>query len=283
MSSSYKKCVMDVIDRFLNEDIKRIGDITSDSLFTDETGEAVIVANEDCVIAGLEEAKHIFERVDAVVALGVNDGAHVKKGEVVLTIHGFVRSILKVERLSLNFIGRMSGIATQTNKLVNICKKVNPHVKVAATRKTTPGFRKFEKKAILLGGGEPHRYGLFDMVMIKDNHIKCVGSIEKAIQRVKKKITNKLIEVEVETIQDAIKAASMDVDIIMLDNMSPAEGAKIAKKIRAINKDILIEASGGITLDNIVDYASFADRISLGCLTHSVKSIDFSLEIKKLR
>jgi nicotinate-nucleotide pyrophosphorylase (carboxylating) len=227
----------------------------------------------------MKEIKKIFNRTGADVKELFDDGCLVKNGEKIAFITGSTRSILKGERLALNFLGKMSGIATETNKIVEKCKKINPNIEIAATRKTTPGFRKYEKKAVIIGGGIPHRYSLYDMVIIKDNHIKCVGSIEKAIEIIKEKIQDKIIEVEVENENDAVIAAELDVDIIMLDNFYPKEGKKIAKEIKTINKDIKIEISGGITPDNIEKYVSFADRISLGYLTHSIKSKDFSLEI----
>ncbi|OYT58047.1 nicotinate-nucleotide diphosphorylase (carboxylating) [Euryarchaeota archaeon ex4484_162] len=271
---------MDDIDRYLQEDLGTAGDITSDSLFTDEIAYAYIVSKEKCVVAGLEEAKNVFERVGATATLMVNDGDLIEKNTAVAYINGSIRSILRGERLALNFICRMSGIASETKRLIDICRTVNPQVIIAATRKTTPGFRKYEKKAVILGGGDPHRYGLYDAVMIKDNHIRFIGSVEDAIKRVKKKIKNKIIEVEVENKEDAIAAAKLDVDVIMLDNFDAKSGRLTAKKIRQINPHIVIEVSGGITPENIIEYASFADRISLGYLTHSIKSKDFSLEIQ---
>ena len=270
---------MDDIDRYLQEDLGEGGDITSDSLFTNEKVEACIIAKENCVVAGLEEAKMVFERTGAETKLLVKDGGFVKEKIVVAEIKGPMHSVLKGERLALNFICRMSGIATETKRLVDMCRAINPQVTIAATRKTTPGFRKYEKRAVVLGGGEAHRYGLYDVVMIKDNHIKSIGSVEEAIKRVKQKIHDKIIEVEVENEEDALVAAKMNVDVIMLDNFNPEKGKLIAKKIREINNDITIEISGGVTPDNIVDYASFANRISLGYLTHSAKAKDFSLEI----
>ena len=270
---------MDDIDRFLNEDLGQEGDITSDSLFTNESGKAHIISKDDCIVAGLEEAKKVFEKTGAKTILKVKDGDFVKKDIVVAEIKGPIKSILGGERLSLNFIGRMSGIATETKKLVDICKKINPNIRIAATRKTTPGFRKYEKKAISLGGGEEHRFGLYDAVMIKDNHIKGIGSVEEAIVRAQQKISNKIIEVEIENEQDALTAAKMKVDVIMLDNFKPKDGKLLAKKIRKVNNNVLIEISGGITPENIEKYASFADRISLGYLTHSIKNKNFSLEI----
>jgi nicotinate-nucleotide pyrophosphorylase (carboxylating) len=272
---------MDDIDRFLREDLGKEGDVTSDALFTNETASAVIIAKEDCIVAGLTEAQCVFQKTGAKVKLLVQDGAIVKKGTTVLKVEGRARSILKGERLALNFIGRMSGIATETHMLVKRCHKINPNVTIAATRKTTPGFRKYEKKAVILGGGEPHRYGLYDAVLIKDNHLKIIGSVEEAITRVQKKNRKKTIEIEVENESDALSAARMNVDAIMLDNLNPRTGAVIARKIRALNPHILIEVSGGITHENIDSYAIFADRISLGYLTHSIKNKDFSLEIFK--
>jgi nicotinate-nucleotide pyrophosphorylase (carboxylating) len=270
---------MDDIDRFLKEDIGEDGDITSNSLFTDEIALAHIVAKENCVVAGLEEIKMVFKRTEAQIELLVNDGDFVKEKTIVAEVKGSIRSILMGERLALNFICKMSGIASETKKLVDKCRNINPRVIVAATRKTTPGFRKYEKKAVMLGGGESHRYGLYDAVMIKDNHIKCVGSVEEAIRRVKQKGNDTIVEVEVENEKDALIAVEMKVDVIMLDNCTPKDAEVLAEKIRKINTNVLIEISGGVTPDNIVEYASFADRISLGYLTHSIKSKDFSLEL----
>jgi nicotinate-nucleotide pyrophosphorylase (carboxylating) len=270
---------MNDIDRFLKEDLGEEGDITSDSLFADESAEAKIIVKEDCCVAGLKEAEMIFNKFGVQTTLKVNDGDSIKNGAIVAIINGPVRSILKVERLALNIIGRMSGIATETKKLVNICREHNPNITIAATRKTTPGFRKYEKKAVEIGGGESHRFGLFDAVMIKDNHIKLIGSVEEAIKITKEKIKSKIIEIEVENEEDAILAAELYVDVIMLDNFDPRSAEKVAKKIKQINQNILVEISGGITADNIASYASFADRISLGYLTNSIKSKDFSLEI----
>ena len=270
---------MDDIDLYLKEDLGAEGDITSDSLFTNETAKAKIIGKEECIVAGLEEVAIVFNKTGATVKKLVKDGDRIKKNTIVAEIEGPVRSILKGERLALNILGRMTGTATQTKKLMDVCKTINPNVNVAATRKTTPGFRKFEKKAVVIGGGESHRYGLYDVVMIKDNHLKVVGSVEKAISIVKKKITNKIIEIEVETKEDALAAAKLDVDVIMLDNFRVKDAETISKKIREINPNILIEISGGITPENIKEYASFADRISLGYLTHSIKNKDFSLEI----
>ncbi len=271
---------MDYIDIYLKEDLGEEGDITTNSIFGDEEGEAVIIANEDCILAGIEDAKEVFSRLGANLEMIRKDGEEVKKGEIVAKVKGKLRSILAGERLALNMISRMSGIATETRKLVDMCRKINPDVKIAATRKTTPGFRKYEKKAVVIGGGDPHRFGLFDAVLIKDNHIKAAKSLREAIRRVKEKVRDKFIEVEVENEEQALIATEEEVDAILIDNQPPEKAEKMARKIKEKNPNILVEISGGIREDNILRYAKFADRISLGYITHSVKSKDFSLEIE---
>ena len=270
---------MNDIDRFLKEDLGNRGDITSDSLFTSENSKAKIIAKEEGILAGIEEIKKIFKKLKVKTNFFSNDGDFVKKYDIIAEINGKATSILKGERLALNILGRMSGIATETKKFVDTVQKINPKVKIAATRKTTPGFRKYEKKAVFIGGGEPHRMGLYDAIMIKDNHLKIIGSIDVAFKIIKQKIKYKKIEIEVENEKDAIKAAEFNIDVIMLDNFEPESAKKTAEKIRKINNKIFIEISGGITLENIEKYASFADRISIGYITHSVKNIDFSLEV----
>ena len=270
---------MDDIGRYLDEDLGKVGDITSDSLFSDEKARAQIISKDSCIIAGLDEANKVFQRLGADMIFIKKDGDFVKENTVVAKISGPARAILTGERLALNFICKMSGIATETKKLIDLCKSKNPKIKIAATRKTTPGFRKYEKKAVLIAGGDPHRFGLYDEVMIKDNHLKLIGSVENAIKKVKQNVKDKTIEIEVENEADAITAARLDVDVIMLDNFSPNDAEIVTKKIRKINPNILIEISGGINLRNITEYASFSDRISLGYLTHSIKSINFTLEI----
>ena len=270
---------MDEIDVYLKEDLGDKGDITSESLFTDEMVKGKIICKENCVVAGLQEAKIIFERLGASLINKFRDGDIINEGSVVAEVTGSAVAVLKGERLALNFIGKMSGIATETKKFVDKCKKINPNVTIAATRKTTPGFRKFEKKAVKIGGGKPHRYGLYDAIMIKDNHIKIMGSVENTIRKIKNKAKGKPIEIEVQNEKEAVTAAKLNVDVIMLDNFTSKNAKVTSEKIRKINPKILIEISGGVNQKNILDYASFADRISVGYLTHSTKSINFSFEI----
>jgi nicotinate-nucleotide pyrophosphorylase (carboxylating) len=269
------------IREFLKEDLGS-GDITSELVVpADAKARGHIACKADCVLAGLTEAAELFGELGAVVVKSKTDGRPAKKGEVVMEIRGTARQILAGERLALNFIMRMSGIATLTHELVQRCRNVNPKVRIAATRKTTPGFREFEKRAVLLGGGDPHRYGLYDAILIKDNHIRIADGVVEALERARKGSFTKKIEIEVESREDALLALNHGADIIMLDNFPPAEFAKLSGELRKMRPDILIEASGGITPDNVVEYAKGADIISLGWLTHSAKSIDFSMDIQK--
>ena len=267
--------------RFLEEDAP-FGDITSEAVIPEDLEtEAVIIAKQDGVIAGLEEAKALFEHFDVKVELKAKDGDEVKKGDVVIELRGNARSILLVERTALNIIGRMSGIATQVRRLMEKVKAVNPNVRVAGTRKTL--LKPLDKRAILLGGGESHRFSLSDAVLIKDNHLALVP-LEEAIKRAKAFSIYKVVEVEVESLEDALKAAKAGADIIMLDNMTPEQIEEVleALKREGLRDRVKIEVSGGITEENIQSYAKLdIDVISLGALTHSVKNFDVSLEIVK--
>ncbi len=265
--------------RFLEEDAP-FGDVTSEAVIPEDVkAKAVIIAKQEGVIAGVEEAKALFEHFGVEVDVKKHDGEEVKRGDVVLELLGNARSILLVERTALNVMGRMSGIATEVRKLVEKVNKVNPKVRVAGTRKTL--LKPIDKRAILIGGGEPHRFSLSDAILIKDNHLALVP-LEEAIRRAKAFSVYKVVEVEVESLEDAIKAAKAGADVVMLDNMTPEE---IAKTIEALKREglrerVKIEVSGGITPENIEEYAKLdIDVISLGYLTHSVRNFDVSLEI----
>jgi len=209
----------------------------------------------------------------------VSDGSVIRPGDIVFTVEGNSISILSGERLALNFMQRMSGIATYTNKLVSLI--AGTKTKLLDTRKTTPCNRIVEKMAVKAGGGENHRFGLYDMIMIKDNHL-VLTSIEVALKKVRDFHTDKKVEIEVESSEDALKAAKNAVDIIMLDNMSPEEVEKTVDILKDNNlrDSVLIEVSGGINLENIEKYTRCdVDIISIGAITNDAKSIDFSLEI----
>jgi len=270
------------IKEFLEEDVG-FGDITSDLLIRDEAGSARIRANEECIVAGLEEAIELFNILGVSTFPMARDGDRISRGEDILVLEGPVKKILLGERVALNFLMRMSGIATATNKVLEACRRVNKEIKVAATRKTTPGFRFYEKKAVRIGGGDTHRFRLDDAIMIKDNHLKVVGSITQAVSMARKSSFTKKIEVEVETVEEALEAVKAGADIILLDNMSPEQVELAYLAIKKLNDKVTVEVSGGITPENAPQYARNADVVSLGWLTHSSRAIHFSLEITKIR
>ena len=263
---------------FLDEDVGA-GDITTDALIHNVKGKAVIICEEDAVLAGLEEAAEIFRLMGVSPDFQVKDGQQVRKGSKIMTVEGPLSGIITAERTALNFLMKMSGIATETRSLVTMMRKKDKHVKIAGTRKTTPGFREFEKKAIVLGGGWPHRAGLYDMVLIKDNHIAACGGVEKAMTLIKKVPKNVVVEIEVSNINDAVIAAKMGANIIMADHMSPEETKELMTAVKKIDSNIQVEASGNITRDNLMDYAGCADIISIGAITHSSRAVHFSLDI----
>ncbi len=267
------------IESFLEEDV---GHEDYEEIVPYTTCKAEITVKEEGILAGLDEAKQIFDYLSVQYSTEFEDGARINSGDTILTVMGAGAKILKAERLVLNFLGQMSGVATVTNKFVTEARKVNEHIKVAGTRKTTPGFRKYEKKAIAIGGGDPHRFGLYEAVIIKDNHIKLMG-LESAIKEAKEKASfTKKIEVEVESKADALRAAVLGVDIIMLDNMPVAEVKECVRllKERGLRDGLILEASGGINMGNIKEFASTGvDVVSIGMITHAAKWLGFSLNV----
>ena len=264
------------LERFIEEDIG-YNDVSC-SIITDCSVKGEVVSKEDGIVAGLSEATQVFEYFDVFAATDLTDGDAVKKNDVIYTLEGGARSILRAERLALNFLGKMSGIATLTRRYVDRADGV----RIACTRKTTPGFRKFEKKAVIAGGGDSHRFNLSDSVMIKDNHIAVLG-LERAIKNAQKsKSFTQKLEVEVEDTESAMLAAGMGVDIIMFDNMPVDE---IRKSIESLNeknmgKNVILEASGGISLEDVSDYAKTGvDVISIGAITHASNWLDISLKL----
>lgn len=269
-----------IIEQALLEDIGT-GDITTEYIISSNlTAKGIIKASEEGVVVGLDIACLVFNKLDPEIVFQkkIKDGTKVALGKVLAEISGSARTILKGERVALNFLQRMSGIATITSKF---CQQVKDFpVRIVDTRKTTPGLRILEKYAVLMGGGYNHRFGLYDAVLIKDNHIAVAGGIKSAVNSVRKQISHTIkIEVEVENLSQLQKALEMKVDIIMLDNMdldTMKEAAKMAKG------KAIIEASGGITLEKVRTIAQTGvDLISIGALTHSVKSLDISMEILK--
>lgn len=268
--------------KFVGEDAP-FGDVTSDAVVPDVNCRAVIRAEQDGVVAGLEEATALFSHFGVAVQQDTRDGASVKSGAVLLSLEGPAKSILLVERTALNIIGRMSGIATRTKKMADLVRAENPRCRVAGTRKTAPGLRALDKKAIALGGGDPHRSSLSDGVLIKDNHLVLVP-VAEAVRRAKAASAYRKIETEVETAGDALVAAQAGADILLFDNMTPAQVIETLRTLvdAGIREKVLVEISGGITAETIREYArTGADMISLGALTHTVRNFSVTLEILK--
>jgi len=269
------------IERFLQEDISN-GDVTSD-LFIDSNSisNAQILSREPGILSGRKELTQIFDHFKIKSDWLFQDGGYFDSNTEIVKLHGLSKSLLLSERVSLNLLGHMSGIATSTNHAVTITKKISPNTNISATRKTLPGLRKYEKYSVIVGGGLPHRYDLNEMILIKDNHYKLITNLKESINAARDKIdSNKKIELEVDSLESALNAVDLDVDIILLDNMTPEDISKFISKIKSISKPPLTEASGGINLSNLESYASTqVDIISMGMLTHSSKSIDFSLQI----
>jgi nicotinate-nucleotide pyrophosphorylase (carboxylating) len=265
---------------FLAEDVGE-GDITTDATIPeDRTATAEVFANEDGVLAGLEEAVVLLGHFGLGHETGFSDGNVIKKGSRIIAISGNARKMLSCERTLLNVLMRMSGIATLVRGLRDVAGAYG--VKIAGTRKTTPGFRAFEKKAIEIGGGWPHRSGLDDAFLIKDNHVAVAG-LENAIKKVKEGGVSKTVEVEVSTTEDALTAARIGVDIIMLDNMTPVEVEKTINelKLEELRDGVRIELSGGITPPNLENFLKLGpDIISLGALTTGALWLDMNMRIK---
>jgi len=271
--------IKSVIDYALKEDIGN-GDITTDSLIPmDLKAKATMTAKSTGIIAGLAVAEYVFRTLstDITWKTFVNDSDKVSKGEIIVEISGSYRALLTGERVALNFMQRMSGIATMTSNYVNELKDFK--TKILDTRKTVPGLRLLDKYAVLTGGGTNHRIGLYDMVLIKDNHIKIAGGITNAVTQIKKNLPGGIkIEVETTTIEEVKEALETGVDIIMLDNMS---NNTMADSVKIINGRAKVEASGNMTMERLKEVAATGvDFISIGALTHSVTALDISMNIE---
>ncbi|ADN49892.1 carboxylating nicotinate-nucleotide diphosphorylase [Vulcanisaeta distributa] len=241
----------------------------------------VVRSRDEGIIAGLRFIVPFLKYLGFEVITHKYDGEAIRKGDVIIEIIGDAGRLLTVERLTLNLLSRLSGIATATNTMVRLARSVNPTVRIAGTRKTTPGFRVFEKYAIEIGGGDPHRFNLADAVLIKDNHIAVYGDLEGLIKLIKERTSfTKKVEVEVSTYEDAIRAYRAGADAILLDNMKPSD---IVPIVRELKGKVILEASGGITPDNVVEYArTGVDIISSGYITHSAKSLDLTMDAERV-
>lgn len=277
------KLMLNDLIRMLNQDIG-FEDITTRALIPPGLEiKARIVANQEGVVAGVELVSNLLKEFSLTVTVLKNDGEDLEVGYTVLEIEGEAASILTLERTVLNLLMMMSGVATTTSQMVREAKKRNPRVVLASTRKTTPGLQFWEKNAVRLGGGDTHRYRLDDAVLIKDNHLALVGDVKTAVERARKYAGfTKKVEIEVETLDDALTAVKAGADIVMLDNMSPEDIKLVLKTLETeqIREKALIEVSGGINPHNISEYAETGvDIISSGYITHSAGVLDLSLEI----
>ncbi len=291
MERTWAKRTDELIKKALDEDL-RTGDVTTDATVPPELeSTAFLFSKADGVLAGIDVAMKVFLTVDKSLEMNIlfKDGTTIRYGQKITEIKGSVESILKAERTALNFLGRMTGIATRTSHYVNMIDGF--HAKILDTRKTMPTMRHLDKYAVRVGGGSNHRFGLFDMVLIKDNHIAIAGSIRIAVECVvnslKAKKLDMKIEVECKTFDEVIEAAYTPVEIIMLDNMDIAEIEKSIHEVRKISSEngrkIRVEASGNVDGNNIREIAETGvDYISIGALTHSVQNHDFTLLFDEL-
>ena len=274
--------VENVISRALLEDLK-IGDITSELLIPEGMmGTARIIGKSNGVVAGIEVTREVFNCVDSSLKFEalVFDGQDLRQGDIVATVEGLIISILKGERTALNFLQRLSGIATQTALFVKAVEGLS--TRILDTRKTTPGLRSLEKHAVKMGGGDNHRHHLGDGILIKDNHLAALChrdiNLKQAVMKAKRNAGHHKVEVEVTTIAEAIEAVEVGVDVVMLDNMSTEAMQQVVEKVHG---KVLLEASGGVDLDNIRSIAETGvDFISVGALTHSAKALDFGLDLE---
>ncbi|NPA53023.1 MAG: carboxylating nicotinate-nucleotide diphosphorylase [Aquificae bacterium] len=272
-----KTFIKEKLKEFLLEDIG-YKDLTTDNIENHKSIHATIIAKEDLILAGIDFAVEIFRLLDndTKILFQAKEGTLIKKGENILTLQADSKAILKGERTALNILQRLSGIATNTKRYVEKIKDTK--TKLLDTRKTTPGFRAFEKYAVTVGGGYNHRFALYDMVMIKDNHIKLIGNIEDAVNQIKNRVSPMTkIEIEVSNLDQLKQALKTDVDIIMLDNMSLEE---IKKAVKITKQKKPLEVSGNINLDNIRDIAlTGVDFISSGSIIHASRWVDISLRL----
>ena len=276
-----KELIDKLIELSFAEDIGDGDHTTLSSIPSEASGKAKLLIKENGILAGVDIAKEVFNRFDSSLTFNqiLNDGDEVKVGDIAFTVEGKVQSLLQTERLVLNIMQRMSGIATTTRKYVKLLEGTK--TKVLDTRKTTPGMRMLEKQAVKIGGGVNHRVGLFDMILLKDNHVDFAGGIENAVRGAQKYLKEKnkqlKIEIEVRNFDELNQALEVGgIDRIMLDNFS-VENTR--KAVELVGGRVKLESSGGITIDTIRSYAECGvDYVSVGALTHSVKSLDMSLK-----
>ncbi|MFW9769457.1 MAG: carboxylating nicotinate-nucleotide diphosphorylase [Candidatus Thorarchaeota archaeon] len=273
--------VIETLKKFIDEDV-RSGDLTTRLTVPEDTKAlATIYAKEKAILAGIEEVAAIADFSGLEYEVLAFEGNWVDPQTPVMRLKGSARTLLTIERVCLNIIQRMSGIATKVYKMVRVAREGNPRIKVAATRKTTPGFRFFEKRAVVVGGGDTHRYALDDMVLIKNNHITAAGGVREAVAAAREGVSfSKKISCEARTLQEAQEAIGAGADIILLDNFKPKDvrGVVEVLKSEGLRDKVILEISGGINEENAKEYAATGiDVLSSGALTHSFKSADFNM------
>jgi nicotinate-nucleotide pyrophosphorylase (carboxylating) len=245
-----------------------------------------VIAKEDGVAACCEDLLPILEKMGFTAKVLKKSGEEFKSGEQIMWIKGNMRKLMEIERLLLNILSQTFGVATLTRMFVEKARRINPNVKIAATRKVKPGFQYFEKKAIMAAGGDTHRLNLSDMILIKENHLKYFKSVSEAVKKARELASfSKKIEVEVDSAEDAVEAAEAGADIVMLDNCEPEKAKRAIELLRekGLRNRVLVEVSGGVRLDNLEEYVKAGpDVISSGELTHSARFIDISLEVTKV-
>ncbi len=275
--------IIETLKRYIAEDV-RSGDLTTElTIPADKTAIATIYAREDAVLAGIEEIAAIAEFSGLTYEILAFEGNWVSPQDPVMRLKGKARTLLTIERVCLNIIQRMSGIATKTYKMVSSAREVNPSIRVACTRKTTPGFRFFEKRAVIVGGGDPHRYALDDMILIKNNHITIAGGVHAAVTAAREAVSfSKKISCEARTLQEVEEAIGAGADIILLDNFKPKDIGGVIEVLehKGLRKKVILEVSGGVNEENVRDYARYRiDVISSGALTHSYNAADFNMRL----
>ena len=274
---------MDKIIEYMLAEDEGFGDITSNAVVEkDKIVNASIISKDKGILAGIDIIREMFEEYGVEVTLCLREGVKISKNDLLISLRGDARTIFLLERTALNLLMRMSGVATAADEYVEMVKDYD--VRIAGTRKTSPGIAKFDKYALTIGGADTHRFCLDDMVLIKDNHIAVCGAPTDALLKAKENTSfSKKIEIEVETLEDAVECVKNNADIVMLDNMSGNEVKEVIDELNnlGIRQNSLIEVSGGITKDNILDYVDYGvDIISIGALTHSSRSLNFSLMIE---
>ena len=265
-----------VLEDWLAEDVGN-GDFTSQAVVDNSPCKAVVTGGQG-IVSGLQLSEELLKLVNVNYDTSFKDGDYMEPASIIFNLEGLAHDILRVERVLLNILSHLSGIATYTSTVVALAKSVNPKVEILATRKTIPGMRIFDKQAVLHGGGQTHRFRLDDAILIKDNHLKLSNNISNAVKQARLKFSNLMIEVEADTVEQAMEAAKAGADRVMLDNFPPDLVKTTVEELRQIS-DIEIEISGGITLDNIASYSFHADLISLSRLTMSAPPVDFSLHV----